>query len=184
MQSPRISPKQVVYQDNYQQIYKVGADFGSFKKEYFVRDSGQRAGLVVVREQEVLLVRQYRYLIDDMSWEIPGGKVEEGEQPQAAAIRECQEETGILCHNLQPLIFYHLGLDINHNPTHLFHTKQFEVTGGENQQPDEIDHHLWVPLSKCIEMIFAQEIVDSFTIVALLSYHTLMLKNGSGPQSR
>lgn len=104
MHSPRIAYREVVYEDRFQKIYGVTADFGGFTKEYFVRDSGQRAGVVVVREKSVLLVRQYRLLIGRLSWEIPGGKVDEGQTPEAAAVRECLEETGVRCGNFKPLL--------------------------------------------------------------------------------
>ena len=42
----------------------------------------------------VILVRQYRYAVDRWIWELPAGNVESGEDPEAAARRECAEETG------------------------------------------------------------------------------------------
>lgn len=42
----------------------------------------------------VILVRQYRYAIDRFIWELPAGSVDEGESPEAAAVRECHEEIG------------------------------------------------------------------------------------------
>jgi ADP-ribose pyrophosphatase len=177
MRSPTIGPHQVLYLDKYQRISRVIADFGEFTKEYFVRDSGQRAGLIVVRGESVLLVRQYRLLINGLSWEIPGGKVEQGETPEGAAIRECLEETGILCRNLKPLLNYHLGLEILHNPTYLFYTDQHVEQAGPSFDTQEVVQRLWVPLECCINMIFGQEIVDSFSIVALLSYQTLFGKS-------
>ena len=42
----------------------------------------------------VILVRQYRYAVDRWIWELPAGNVEPGEDPEAAALRECTEETG------------------------------------------------------------------------------------------
>ena len=174
MSLPKIGPRQVVYEDKNRQIYKVTADFGSFSKEYLVSDSGYRAGLVVVHEEAVLLVRQYRLLIDRLSWEIPGGKVEKNETPEAAAVRECLEETGLRCRELKPLLSFHPGLDAWYNPSVLFYSDQFDEVEERASYPHEIEDHVWVPLSRCVEMIFDQEIVDSFSIVALLSYKTLL----------
>ena len=173
VQPTQIGPREVVYEDRFQQIYKVTADFGSFKKDYFVRDSGERAGIVVVREESVLLVRQYRFLIDGLSWEVPGGRVDEGETAQAAAIRECLEETGVLCEEIKPLLSYQVGLDSMHNPTHLFYTDVFVNKPGYRPDVSEVQGHEWLPLSRCIDMVFDHQIVDSLSIVALLSYQTL-----------
>ena len=43
-------------------------------------------------EQQVVLVKQYRYAVDRWLWELPAGSVDPGETPQAAAARECAEE--------------------------------------------------------------------------------------------
>jgi ADP-ribose pyrophosphatase len=42
----------------------------------------------------VILIRQYRYPLNRWLWELPAGSVDEGEQPEAAARRECHEEIG------------------------------------------------------------------------------------------
>lgn len=44
--------------------------------------------------ERVILVRQYRYAVDRWILELPAGNVEPGEDPEAAARRECAEETG------------------------------------------------------------------------------------------
>jgi ADP-ribose pyrophosphatase len=42
----------------------------------------------------VILIRQYRYPVNRWLWELPAGSVDDGEQPEAAARRECHEEIG------------------------------------------------------------------------------------------
>ena len=54
--------------------------------------------------RHVILVRQYRYVIDRWIWELPAGTVENNENPNNAAYRECAEETG-----LAPTSIEHLG---------------------------------------------------------------------------
>lgn len=163
-----IKPQELVYQDRNQKIQRIVARFDGFSKEYFVSDHGQRAAMLAVRNGEVLLVRQYRLIINGLSYEIPGGRVGENETPEAAAIRECLEETGVQCLSFSPLIGYHPSLDIWKNYTHVFYSEELEETAEDNP-----DRRVWVPLARCIEMIFAQQIVDSLSIVALLAYHTL-----------
>jgi ADP-ribose pyrophosphatase len=173
LNAPQIGCPKVVYENPYQRIYRVDADFGEFTKNYFVSDTGHRAGVLVVDRGMVLLVRQYRLLLNGLSWEIPGGKVDEGEAPEGAAVRECLEETGTRCLNLRPLVFYHKGLDTAYNPTHIFLAEEIS----ESHEPDgvhfeEVSGWEWVPLDRCVEMIFNQEIVDCLTIVALLAHQS------------
>ena len=168
---PQLQRADVVYKNQYQRICRVRADFGEFTREYFVSDTGQRAGIVVVKGDSVLLVRQYRLLLNGSSWEIPAGAVDHGETPEQAAVRECLEETGVRCVNPRPVIFYHVGLDTVYNPTFVFYSSrvaQEHETQGIHRQ--EVRDSKWVPLVRCMKMIFQGRIVDSFSIVALLAY--------------
>lgn len=138
-------------------------------------DYGNRVGVVVEGPQGVLLTRQYRYLIERVSLEIPGGKVDKGENLKQAALRECMEETGVVCHELKSLLMFHPGLETLYNPTHLFYTNHFEEKNdGETPHNDETCGRNWIPLDACIAMISSREIVDSFSIIALLSYNTFV----------
>jgi ADP-ribose pyrophosphatase len=172
---PNIGPREVVYRNPYQQVYKVRLDFRIIAKDIFVTDYGHRVGLVVEGPEGILLTRQYRHLIDRISWEIPGGKVDQDEELEHAAQRECLEETGILCRELKPLLMFHPGLDTLYNPTQLFHTRAFEEKAAPEQiHRDEVCGREWVALEKCIAMISSQTIVDSLSVIALLSYNTFI----------
>jgi len=173
-----VSPRQIVYENRYQQVYKVCVSLGSNSKEIFVTDFGERVGVVVEGPKGILLTRQYRHLIDRVSWEVPGGKVDPGERLEDAAQRECLEETGISCHELKPLLMFQPGLDTLWNPTHLFHTQTFDQKPEpELVHQDEVCGQEWVPLVKCISMISSQAIADSLSVLALLSYYTFVRKD-------
>lgn len=180
MNSPQIGPYKVLYQDKHQKISQVTADFGSFQKVYYVRDVGHRAGVLIVRDGNVLLVRQYRLLINGLSYEIPGGKVDDGETPETAAARECLEETGLRCNVLTPLINFQPGLDVSFNPTHVFYTEDFEETDEAHSDPSEVVQLEWVPLERCISMIFSQDIQESLTMISIMTYNFLK-QNGGFP---
>jgi len=168
----KIEYKKEIYRDRNQKIQRVLAHFDGFDKEYFVSDHGKRAALLAVYNSKVLLVRQYRLLINDLSYEIPGGRIDKNEKPDEAGIRECFEETGVKCLNVKPLLSYHPSLDIWKNYTNIFFTDNF------NQIPDdESDRHIFMPIEKCIGMIFSDQIVDSLSIIALLAYYTKINKS-------
>ncbi len=169
---PHLGLREIVYENQYQQVYRRVADFGDFVKEYFVTHYGTRAALVVVRGNDILLARQYRLLIDGLSWEILGGKVEEGETPEAAAVRECVEETGVRCRDLNPVIHFHPDLDTVYNPTYVFYSNNL-IEAADRKDGREAERPVWIPLSRCIEMVFEKEIVDSLSIISLLAYQAL-----------
>ncbi len=169
---PKIGPREVVYQNPYQEIYRVTAQFDTFSKDIYVLDCGQRVGVVIARGNDVLLVRQYRLLINDLALEIPGGKVDANETPEAAACREALEETCLSCRNIKPLVYFHPGLDTCDNPTFMFLADEFEEVPEENLDSREVSDRIWVNYEECIRMIFSGKIVDSLTVAALLAYYT------------
>jgi ADP-ribose pyrophosphatase len=59
-----------------------------------VRHPGSVVLLPMPSPDEIILIRQYRYTIDKWIWELPAGSLEPGEDPTAAAARECEEEIG------------------------------------------------------------------------------------------
>jgi 8-oxo-dGTP pyrophosphatase MutT (NUDIX family) len=57
--------------------------------------------VVVTPNNEIVLVKQYRYPVDAVTLELPGGVINEGEDPMVAALRETQEETGYSSDQIQ-----------------------------------------------------------------------------------
>jgi ADP-ribose pyrophosphatase len=68
-----------------------------------VRHPGSVVLLPMPDAEHVVLVRQYRYVIDRWVWELPAGTLHGGEAPEAAAVRECAEETGLLPDHVERL---------------------------------------------------------------------------------
>ena len=60
------------------------------------------------KQDKVVLVRQYRYSIDDYIYEFPAGLVEENEDYKVAAIREMKEETGLEFRPMKVLSLIHI----------------------------------------------------------------------------
>jgi len=166
LQSSRIGSPETVYKDHVRHVYRVVAEFNSFAKEYYVSDNGQRAGVIVVRQKEVLLVRQYLLLINGLGLEVPGGKVDDGKTLEVAAMRECQKETGVRCSGLNHLLNYYPGLDVSQNHTHIFYTNEFIELPQVNPE-----RRVWLPLARCVEMVLSGEILDGMSIIALLAYY-------------
>jgi ADP-ribose pyrophosphatase len=61
-----------------------------------VRHPGSVVLLPLIDDSHIVLIRQYRYALDRWIWELPAGSLEPGEDPAAAAARECEEEIGLV----------------------------------------------------------------------------------------
>lgn len=65
------------------------------ESDFVVLNSPKWVNIIpITKNDEVVLVEQYRHGIDQITLEVPGGLVEPGEEPRVAAERECSEETG------------------------------------------------------------------------------------------
>src|SRR3989338_2175081 len=161
----RIESKGYVYEDKFKKIEKFVVEFDGFTKEYFVSDFGQKAAMLVIQNNHILFVRQYRLLINDLSYEIPGGLIDANESPKEAAIRECYEETGVKCINAIKLINYNPDLEYERNPTHVYYTDQI------SEEADfGIKQKIWLPFEDCMNMVFSGIISDSLSIIGLLTF--------------
>lgn len=68
---------------------------GTIKNDYYVLEYPNWVNAIALtKENKIILVRQYRFAADIISLEIPGGVIDDGEEPAAAIVRELHEETG------------------------------------------------------------------------------------------
>jgi 8-oxo-dGTP pyrophosphatase MutT (NUDIX family) len=167
------SDKRMEYRNKHFHVYSQEIDFGSFSKKYYVTEHGTKASLLVVDNDSVLLARQYRFLVERPMWEIPGGMVEEGEDAAASAVRECEEETGIRVINVRPLIYYPVGMDTVSAVSRIFYATEFSRIREFVPNPAEVDMIKWASLNDCMRMIKKREILDHFSIIALLYFEHL-----------
>ena len=132
-----------------------------------IRHSGG-ASVLLVKEDKILLVNQFRYLYNKPIYEIPAGKLNEGEDPKVAAARELEEETGYKAE------LTHL-LDIYPTPgytdeiIHIYYAEKFEVTA-QKLDEGEFLRYCFIDIDKALKMIENGEITDAKTIVAIYKY--------------
>ena len=102
----------------------------------------EAAGGVVLSDGQVLLVHRPRY--DD--WTLPKGKLDRGESFEEAALREVEEETGLVCrlgHELPSSEYRD-----NKDRPKIVRYWLMEVEGGEFEPNDEVDEVRWVSLDE------------------------------------
>lgn len=118
-------------------------------------------------EPQVLLLRQYRYAAGGYLYEIPAGRLDDGETPIQCAARELKEETGCTADHLEPMTSILTTPGFTDEVIHLFMATG--LTHGEpNREADEFVEVIIMRLSESLERISAGEITDSKTILALL----------------
>jgi 8-oxo-dGTP pyrophosphatase MutT (NUDIX family) len=167
------TPLRLDYSNPFLDVRHTKVDFGSFEKEYFVVDFGPHAGVVAVEDRHILLTRQYRFLPDDFSWELPGGRVDPGESAEAAAVRECLEETGVHCSALRKLVEYYPGLDNCDNRTTIFASETTRAIRKFTPVESEVVEIRWIPVDEALRMVLSGQILDGLTVAGVLAYRTI-----------
>jgi 8-oxo-dGTP pyrophosphatase MutT (NUDIX family) len=102
--------------------------------------------IALTPDHQLILVRQFRFGIDDFSLEIPGGVMERGEEPLAAAQRELREETGHTGSKARVLGCVHPNPAIMNNRCHLVLVEDVQFTDPLAWDHDEEIEVLTVPV--------------------------------------
>jgi ADP-ribose pyrophosphatase len=127
---------------------------------------------VVTRRREVLLIRQFRPIFGQVFLELPGGRIEPGESPSQAAIREVEEETGYEITKLLPIKICAATLGYSDEIIHLYGARiDARKRPGEAANPDHVGAKAsWLVVSEAITEITKAPLADMKTLAALLLY--------------
>jgi len=122
--------------------------------------------IAVTENDEIYMVRQWRYPVNKETLELPMGSVDKGEVPLAAAKRELMEETGIKAEDWKELGKFHPATGIASNMGFVFLARNLKLGKARPEANEEIKIEKY-PYQEILELIRKGEIQDSFTISAL-----------------
>jgi 8-oxo-dGTP pyrophosphatase MutT (NUDIX family) len=127
------------------------------------------AAMVALLDQDrVFMMWRHRFVSDIWNWELPGGVVEDGEDPAQAAAREAEEETGHRPRGeLEHVVTFEPMIGTVKSPHHVFAARGVDRVG-EPTERNEGQHSAWMPLGEIPELIAAGKIQNSGTLVAVL----------------
>ena len=131
--------------------------------------NGAVAVIAITPENKMILVKQYRKAIEATSYEIPAGKLELGENadPQAAALRELEEETGYTG-QLELVYDFYSAIGFCNEKIKLYSASHLAKV--ENPRPQDEDETLElfeVSLEEAEQLLQNGDICDAKTIMAL-----------------
>ncbi|HET6201317.1 MAG TPA: NUDIX hydrolase [Planctomycetota bacterium] len=136
--------------------------------DYFAVEFRRPAVGVVAREGgRILLLRQYRFLVDRVVWAIPSGGIEPGESPEEAARRELREESGHEAASLVPVLRYFPSYAATTQEFHCFEARGLSPSRTDFDR-NEVLEVRWFDESEVAAMLEGGEIVDGLSLTPLL----------------
>jgi ADP-ribose pyrophosphatase len=132
-----------------------------------VRQRGSVAALPVHDDGRVTLVRQYRYAVDALVWELPAGRRDPGETPEEGARRELEEEVGLRPDVLEPLLVFWTTPGFCDEVMHLFRASRLLPVPARPEADERIEAATF-SLETALGMAERGEIREGKTLVALL----------------
>ena len=116
---------------------------------------------------KIALIRQYRYPVQSEVIELPAGKLNKGEKPEACALRELEEEIGYRTNKLTFLTHIHPAIGFANEKMWIYLAEELKKTDSKLDD-DEFLELIPTSLNDAVEMVWSHEITDVKTIIGLL----------------
>ncbi|TSJ44264.1 NUDIX hydrolase [Mucilaginibacter corticis] len=156
------------------QVINPSGNPGIYGKVHF---KNRAIGVIPLDEDmNTYLVGQYRFVIDQYSWEIPEGGGPLNEDPLEAAKRELLEETGLIAKNWTKILDMHLSNSVSDELSITYVATGLEQFEAEPEDTEQLMVHK-VPFDEVYRMVCAGEIMDSVTVAAVLKVKLMLLEN-------
>jgi len=125
--------------------------------------------LGVTPDGRIPMIRQYRKAAEQVMFELPAGKLEKGEDPKEAALREFREETGYSAGSIRLVSSFYPTVGYSEEVLHIFFAEDLSAGKTDFDDNESIDIELHEP-EDLFKQIDAGEMNDGKTIIALLLY--------------
>lgn len=143
---------------------------GTEQTFYVVHFPRPAVGVVATRGTDVLLIRQYRPIVDEHVWAIPSGGIDEGESAEQAAARELLEETGFTAHSLTPFLHCYASYGCSDQKFEIFLAQDLTDEEHCNFDHAEVLSTKWFTRTELMGLVVRNGVVDNLSLSPLLLF--------------
>ena len=151
-------------------VDRVELPGGKESKREVVEHPGA-VGIVAEHKGKIVLVKQYRYPTGEAIWEIPAGKLEEGEPPEECARRELTEETGYSPAEIRYLNHFFSSPGFSDEVIYLYYASGLVEQGssaGKGDGEENIEMML-LDWKEARDLVLHDKINDAKTVIGVLT---------------
>lgn len=163
------------------QLDQVELPDGSKGVREIVKHPGAVAIVPFTKDGKMVVVRQFRKPLEKEIYEIPAGKLEQGEDPETCALRELEEETGYTPRKINFITSFYTSPGFANELLYLYEAEDLEE-GKAHPDADEFVEMSEISLDEGLELMKNEQIHDAKTAFALIYWQNKLLMKQLGTE--
>ena len=163
----KIDSSKHVHSNNFIQVYEDVINIGGTEKIYTrIRRKNYSTIVPFISNDQILVIKSYRHLVNSIQVEVPSGYIEPGEEPKEAALRELKEETGYKANKIIGVGSYTLDYTMFEQKGYLFVAYDLEYEGLQQLGTMELIEPAIMTVKEILKLLSEGKILNASSIVA------------------
>lgn len=135
--------------------------------------------LPITENNEIVFEHQYREVIESVELELPAGMIDKDENPEDAAKRELEEETGTKCENLEFLTSYYPSCGYTSEKIYIYIARGLSSGEKNLDENEEILDTQKIHIDECLKMAMENKFRHASVNIAILMYYFKYCNGGN-----
>lgn len=140
---------------------------GKEVEKAYVKHRGSAVIVPFVDKETIIMIKQYRPVVNKWLYELPAGTIDEGENEETTAKRELEEEIGYQAKSVTKLFSFYVSPGVTTEVMHVFIAKDLVKTS-QNLEEYEVIEPFEIKLRDAVNMVLDGKLEDGKTMLTLL----------------